>query len=251
MRQYLCNFFLLWVLFCCIGGELIAQTGLTKKEQLAFDKREKQLKKQFAQASLNWPAKQLYIRSFKQDGQLEIWVRNAMTEPFTLFKIYNVCALSGKLGPKRREGDLQVPEGFYYINEFNPNSDYHFSLGINYPNQSDLYYTDSKSPGGEIYIHGKCATVGCIPILNNPIEELYVLANIVRKQGQDFIPVHIFPVRFTNENSFKVLQSHTAQNNSYQDFVSQLKEVFDYFEQYKQLPIVGINEKGVYKVISR
>ncbi|MDO9156087.1 MAG: hypothetical protein Q7U17_04390, partial [Sediminibacterium sp.] len=142
-------------------------------------------------------------------------------------------------------------EGFYYINEFNPNSDYHFSLGINYPNHSDLSFPDSKSPGGEIYIHGKCATVGCIPILNNPIEELYVLANIVRKQGQDFIPVHIFPVRFTNENSFKVLQSHTAQNNSYQDFVSQLKEVFDYFEQYKQLPIVGINEKGVYKVISR
>lgn len=242
------------VLFVFLGSicvDLLAQTGLTKKEQLAFDKREKQLKKQFAQASLSWPAKQLYIRSFKQDGQLEIWVRNTMTEPFVLFKTYNVCALSGKLGPKRREGDLQVPEGFYYINEFNPNSDYHFSLGINYPNQSDLYFTDSKAPGGEIYIHGKCATVGCIPILNNPIEELYVLANIVRKQGQDFIPVHIFPVRFTNENSYKILQAHTTQNNIYQDFANQLKEVFDYFEQYKQLPIVGINEKGVYKVISR
>ncbi|MDP3394069.1 murein L,D-transpeptidase family protein [Sediminibacterium sp.] len=249
--QHFFKLFLFFLLFSGKKQNAFAQSGLTKKEQLAFDKREKQLKKQFAQASLNWPAKQLYIRSFKQDGQLEIWVRNAMTEPFTLFKTYNVCALSGKLGPKRKEGDLQVPEGFYYINEFNPNSDYHFSLGINYPNQSDLYFTDSKAPGGDIYIHGKCATVGCIPILNNPIEELYVLANIVRKQGQDFIPVHIFPVRFTNENSFKVLQTHTSQNNLYQAFANQLKEVFDYFEQYKQLPIVGINEKGVYKVIAR
>jgi murein L,D-transpeptidase YafK len=249
--QHFFKLFLFFLLFSGIKLDTFAQSGLTRKEQFAFDKREKQLKKQFAQALISWPAKQLYIRSFKQDGQLEIWVRNEMTEPFVLFKTYNVCALSGKLGPKRKEGDLQVPEGFYYINEFNPNSDYHFSLGINYPNQSDLYFTDSKAPGGEIYIHGKCTTVGCIPILNNPIEELYVLANIIRKQGQDFIPVHIFPVRFSNENSFKVLQSHTAQNSIYQDFVNQLKEVFNYFEQYKQLPIVGINEKGAYKVITR
>ena len=244
------KFFILLGILVGYGNNTTAQNGLTKKEKLAFDKREKQLKKQFEQAGLSWPAKQLYIRSFKQDGQLEIWARNAMSEPFSLFKIYNVCALSGKLGPKRREGDLQVPEGFYHINEFNPNSDYHFSLGINYPNQSDLFFADDK-PGGEIYIHGKCATVGCIPILNSPIEELYVLANIVRKQGQDYIPVHIFPVRFTNENSFKVLQSFTAVNQQYQDFTNQLKQVYDYFEQYKQLPIVGINQNGAYKLISR
>lgn len=237
------------VIFCSIQS--FAQGGLTKKEQIVFDKREKQLKKQFAQASLNWPAKQLYIRSFKQDGELEIWVRNTMTEPFTLFKTYQVCALSGKLGPKRREGDLQVPEGIYYINEFNPNSDYHFSLGLNYPNQSDLLFSDSKAPGGEIYIHGKCATVGCIPILNNPIEELYVLANIVRKQGQDYIPVHIFPVRFNNPNTFKILVAHTALSQQYEAFSTQLRQVFDYFEQYKQLPIVGINQNGEYKLISR
>lgn len=239
---------LLMILF---GFKAYAQTGLTKKEQMVYDKREKQLKKQFAQASLTWPAKQLYIRSFKQDGELEIWVRNTMTEPFTLFKTYQVCALSGKLGPKRREGDLQVPEGFYYINEFNPNSDYHFSLGLNYPNQSDLYFSDSKAPGGEIYIHGKCATVGCIPILNNPIEELYVLASIARNQGQDYIPVHIFPIRFTNPLTFKVLVSHTAQSQQYEAFSTSLRQVFDYFEQYKQLPIVGINQNGEYKLMSR
>jgi murein L,D-transpeptidase YafK len=249
MSLFCKSIFLPAILFV-LSSNILAQNGLTPKEQLAFAKREKQLKQQFERAALSWPAKQLYIRSFKQDGELEIWVRNEMSEPFRLFKIYNVCALSGKLGPKRKEGDLQVPEGFYHINEFNPNSDYHFSLGINYPNQSDLFFADAK-PGGEIYIHGKCATVGCIPILNNPIEELYVLANIVRKQGQDYIPVHIFPIRFTNEGSVKVLHSFTAVNQQYQDFTNQLKQVFDYFEQYKRLPIVGINQNGAYKLISR
>jgi murein L,D-transpeptidase YafK len=249
MSLFCKSIFLPAILFV-LSSNILAQNGLTPKEQLAFAKREKQLKQQFEQAALSWPAKQLYIRIFKQDGELEIWVRNEMSEPFRLFKIYNVCALSGKLGPNRKEGDLQVPEGFYHINEFNPNSDYHFSLGINYPNQSDLFFADAK-PGGEIYIHGKCATVGCIPILNNPIEELYVLANIVRKQGQDYIPVHIFPIRFTNEGSVKVLHSFTAVNQQYQDFTNQLKQVFDYFEQYKRLPIVGINQNGAYKLISR
>jgi murein L,D-transpeptidase YafK len=114
MNLFFKSFVLLGILVV-FGSNGIAQNGLTKKEQLAFDKREKHLKKQFEEAALSWPAKQLYIRSFKQDGQLEIWVRNAMSEPFSLFKIYNVCALSGKLGPKRREGDLQVPEGIYHL----------------------------------------------------------------------------------------------------------------------------------------
>lgn len=224
---------------------------LTKKEQIVLSRREKDLKQQFLDANLSWPAKQLYIRSFKQDGVLELWVKNSLNEPFVLFKTYNICALSGKLGPKRREGDKQVPEGIYYINEFNPNSDYHFSLGLNYPNQSDLFFADSKAPGGEIYIHGQCATVGCIPILNNPIEELYVLASIVKKQGQDFIPVHIFPIRFGNQHSAKAIQMLAGAIPEYQRFTNQLKDIYDYFEQYKQLPIVGITQEGAYKILSR
>lgn len=246
--------FLLLRIFCLnllLSQLVIAQTGLSKKEQQAFRKHEKQLKHQFAEAKLTWPAKQMYIRSFKQEGQLEIWLRHLPSEPFVLFKTYQVCALSGKLGPKRKEGDLQVPEGLYYINEFNPNSDYHFSLGINYPNQSDLFFADPQSPGSEIYIHGKCATVGCIPILNNPIEELYVLASTIHQQGQDYIPVHIFPINFSNEQSLKQLQSHTMFNPHYQALTEQLKQVFIFFEQYKQLPIVGIDQTGAYKLIAR
>lgn len=235
------------------GNVLFAQSfnALTRKEQIVFNKREKTLMQQFQEANLSWPAKQLFIRSFKQDGVLEIWVKNNLTEPFVLFKSYNICALSGKLGPKRREGDKQVPEGVYYINEFNPNSVYHFSLGLNYPNQSDLVFADKNAPGGEIYIHGQCATVGCIPILNSPIEELYVLASIVKKQGQDFIPVHIYPIRFSNNQSAKAIQMLVGTNPEYHHFTNQLKDIYDYFEQYKQLPIIGITEEGSYKILSR
>ena len=68
---------------------------------------------------------------------MEIGLKAMLKTAFTLFKTYKVCMQSGSIGPKRSEGDNQVPEGFYYINEFNPNSNYHLSLGLNYPNASD------------------------------------------------------------------------------------------------------------------
>ena len=83
------------------------------------------LQKQFRAKGLQWPAKYMYIRSFKYDAQLEVWVSNSRQEPYKLFKTYRVCALAGSLGPKRMQGDYQVPEGFYYINEFNPTSTYY------------------------------------------------------------------------------------------------------------------------------
>ena len=149
----------------------------------AMKDKEDSLKKQFAQAGFKWPAKQIYIRSFKYDSQLEVWIRNSNDEAFKLFKTYKVCAMAGAIGPKRMEGDYQVPEGFYYINEFNPNSNYHLSLGINYPNPSDKMLSDSLKPGGDIYIHGNCVTVGCIPLQDSQIEELYVLAANAKNQG--------------------------------------------------------------------
>src|SRR5689334_8034336 len=97
----------------------------------ALKRKEDTLQKQFKAKGLEWPAKNIYIRSFKYDSQLEVWVRNSAKEPYKLFKTYRVCALAGTLGPKRLQGDYQVPEGFYYINEFNPNSNYYLSLGIN------------------------------------------------------------------------------------------------------------------------
>jgi len=204
------------------------------------------LQKQFAAKKLEWPAKYIYVRSFKYDGQLEVWVKNERKEAFKLFKTYKVCALAGSLGPKRMEGDYQVPEGFYYINELNPRSNYHLSLGLNYPNASDKILSDSARPGGNIYIHGSCVTVGCIPIKDDQIEELYILAAHAKDAGQDFIPVHIFPIRYNTKKSVDYLAQLTKTDASLKRFADKLESVYDHFELTKQLPVIMTNTSGDY-----
>lgn len=212
----------------------------------ALTRREDSLQKQFKKKGLQWPAKYMYIRSFKYDGQLEVWVKNERKDAFTLFKTYKVCALAGSLGPKRMQGDYQVPEGFYYINELNPRSNYHLSLGINYPNQSDRILSDSLQPGGDIYIHGSCVTVGCIPIKDDQIEEVYILAAHAKNSGQDFIPVHIFPIRYSNKKSVDYL-AQLAKTDSYlKTFAERLEAAYDHFEATQQLPLVMTNTSGDY-----
>jgi len=213
----------------------------------SFKRKEDTLQKQFEAKNLQWPAKYIYIRSFKYDSQLEVWVKDEIKDPFKLFKTYKVCALAGTLGPKRLEGDYQVPEGFYYINEFNPRSEYYLSLGLNYPNLSDRILSDSFRPGGAIYIHGSCVTVGCIPIIDK-IDELYILAAHAKSQGQDYIPVHIFPIRFNVARSIKYLGNLTKDDGELKKFATRLEDAFDYFEKYKQLPVILVNEKGEYTI---
>jgi murein L,D-transpeptidase YafK len=106
--------------------------------------------------------------------------------------------------------------------------------------------SDSTKPGNDIYIHGSCVTVGCIPIRDTQIEELYLLASYAHDQGQDFIPVHIFPIRYNVEKSREFLVKSTKDDPEYQKFSGRLKEVFDYFEQNKKIPLITINKKGEY-----
>ncbi|MEP7109799.1 MAG: L,D-transpeptidase family protein [Ferruginibacter sp.] len=211
-----------------------------------FNKVEDSLKKQFEEKKLQWPPQQLYLRSFKYDRQLEIWVKEDVKTAFKLFKTYKVCMQSGTMGPKRMEGDYQVPEGFYYINEFNPNSNYHLALGLNYPNASDKLLSDSLRPGNSIYIHGSCVSTGCIPITDFPIEELFVMALQVKELGQDFIPVHVFPIKYNVKKSLEYLAQATKENQSLQAFAVTLKGAFDYFEAKKLLPVILVNKKGQY-----
>jgi len=212
----------------------------------ALKRKEDTLKRQFEAKNLKWPAKYIYIRSFKYDSKLEVWVKDEIKEPFKLFNTYKVCALAGTLGPKRMEGDYQVPEGFYYINEFNPKSSYHLSLGLNYPNVSDRILSDIYRPGGQIYIHGSCVTVGCIPLTDGPIEDVYILAAHAKNQGQDFIPVHIFSIKFNVPRSVSYLENFIKDDAQLKLFTSKLEDAFNYFEKYHQLPVVLVDEKGEY-----
>ncbi|MBU3714732.1 MAG: hypothetical protein FGM46_07260 [Ferruginibacter sp.] len=209
---------------------------------------EDSLKKQFQEKKLVWPPSAIYIRSFKYDRQLEVWAMDSTSTGYKLFKTYKVCMQSGTTGPKRMEGDFQVPEGFYHINDFNPNSSYHLSLGINYPNSSDLILSDSLRPGSAIYIHGSCVSVGCIAINDDQIEELFVLASNARIQGQEFIPVHVFPVRYTNKKSLDYLMNAIKNSKYLQVFNQNIHQVFEYFESKKRLPIILVNKKGEYVI---
>ncbi len=248
--------FFRFILFCGFGlfgtQVLSAQTSYINygrssgKMPEIFSRIEDSLKKQFEEKKLQWPPQELYLRSFKFDRQLEVWVKDEDKSAFKLFKTYKVCMQSGTMGPKRMEGDYQVPEGFYYINEFNPNSNYHLALGLNYPNASDKLLSDSLRPGNSIYIHGSCVSTGCIAISDFPIEELYVMAAQAREMGQDFIPVHVFPVKYNVKKSLDYLAQATKENQSLQAFAVSLKGAFDYFEAKKQLPVIMINKKGQY-----
>ncbi len=212
----------------------------------ALKRKEDTLQRQFKTKGLDWPARHIYVRSFKYDSQLEVWVKNDRKEQYKLFKTYRVCALAGSLGPKRMQGDYQVPEGFYYINEFNARSNYYLSLGLNYPNASDKILSDLAQPGGDIYIHGSCVTVGCIPITDQQIDELYILAAHAKNAGQDFIPVHIFPIRYNNKKSVDYLAQLTKTDAGLKIFSERLESVYDHFEITRQLPVIMTNNKGDY-----
>lgn len=150
----------------------------------SYSEKEQTVKGYFTSKKLEYEGFQLFLRAFKKEQQLEVWVREAEDDQFTLLHTYPFCATSGKVGPKRKEGDLQIPEGIYQINHFNPQSNFYLSLGINYPNASDKILSDKHQPGGSIYIHGNCVTIGCIPITDDKIKELYILAVEARNNGQ-------------------------------------------------------------------
>ncbi|MGN6296339.1 MAG: L,D-transpeptidase family protein [Ginsengibacter sp.] len=246
-------FFLLLIL--SIGkSPVIAQNSYAPKWNVSYKfpgglaARADSLQKEFTAKGLEWPVKYMFIRSFKYDGQLEVWVKSHEKDKYKLFKTYKVCLLSGAMGPKRMQGDFQVPEGFYYITEFNPRSAYHLALGLNYPNASDKILSDSLRPGNGIYIHGSCVSVGCIPVTDSDIEEIYLIASSAKASGQDFIPVHIFPVRYNRKKSFEYFDNYTKNKHSLERFELQLKEAYDKFEATKEVPIVMIDRKGDYVI---
>ncbi len=181
---------------------------------------------------------------FKKERLMQVWAKNK-DQKFVLLKEYPFCASSGVLGPKRKEGDLQIPEGFYYLSKFNAVSSYHLALKVSYPNQSDKVLSDKKSPGSEIYIHGDCCTIGCIPLTDDKIEEVYVLAVEATTNGQQKIPIYIFPAKL-DETGFAALQKEYAGNIPLLNFWSNLKTGYDYFMLYKKTPNITVDKAGVY-----
>ena len=108
----------------------------------------------FESKGIEYPSNNIFIRIFKSEALLEIWSFDSSLNKYKIINTYDICALSGKLGPKRKRGDLQIPEGFYYISHFNPVSNFYLSLKVNYPNKSDRILGYRQDLGGDIFIHG-------------------------------------------------------------------------------------------------
>jgi len=195
----------------------------------------------FKKKGVEYPPAEIFVRVFKLDRTVELWARSTNKDAFRLIKTYEICSLSGHAGPKRRIGDLQVPEGFYYIDTFNPVSSFHLSLGINYPNQSDRILGVAGHLGKDIFIHGSCVTIGCIPITDDCIKELYVIAVEAKANGQSLIPVHIFPTRLDD----KKYQSLTAgvKDSKLLAFWENVRQGYVSFEKGNQLPRVSVDAK--------
>jgi hypothetical protein len=124
-----------------------------------------------------WTPKRLAILAFKEEKRLEVWVANN-AGPYRRLATYPILAASGGPGPKLREGDLQVPEGFYRLTDLNPNSSFHLSIRINYPNAEDIRHAvvPRDQMGGDIFLHGRSVSIGCLAIGDPAIEKVFCLA---------------------------------------------------------------------------
>ena len=207
-----------------------------------------QVKKVFRERGIAYPAAEIFIRAFKREHTLELWVRPVDQEAFVLLKTYEICAVTERPGPKRARNDLQTPEGFYHINNFNPQSGFHLSLGVNYPNEADVILNskDPRPDGGDIYIHGGCKTAGCLALTDEAIKEVYVIAMEARDNGQTRIPVHIFPAHMTDEGVNQLARVFGKEDPSLVRFWTNLKVGYDYFENSRKLPMVSVNKRGRY-----
>lgn len=223
-----------------------------KEEQLkngrvknAYQEKEAEMRSLIQSNQLDLASLEIFIRAFKKEKKLEIWGRDSLHPQFVLLKTYRICRTSGDMGPKRIQGDGQIPEGFYHIDRFNPWSNFYLSLGLNYPNESDLILSDKKKPGGDIFIHGSCVTIGCMPMTDDLIKEIYILAVEARNSGQEIIPVHIFPTKMKGDAYQELLESH-KDDEDLKAFWSNLEEGYLYFEMNKKIPSFILNENGSY-----
>jgi len=185
------------------------------------------------------------IVAYKAEAILEIYAKAPDAARYQKLDSYRICASSGKLGPKREAGDKQVPEGFYQMDRFNPASHYHLSLGINYPNAADKLKTRAADPGGDIFIHGNCVTIGCLPMTDKVIEEIYLVAVYARDSGQKGIPVYIFPFRMTEENMKKYGKAYRHEPDM-RSFWRNLKQGHDQFIENGKALEIRVLENGDY-----
>jgi murein L,D-transpeptidase YafK len=180
----------------------------------------------------------VFIRIFKEERELELWVRDRESGKFKHFRTWPVVAMSGKLGPKLAEGDRQAPEGFYFVTRrlMNPKSRFHLAFNIGYPNDYDRAHGRT---GSAIMVHGNRVSIGCFAMTDAKIEEIYTLCDAALNAGQPFFRVHVFPFRMTRERMAE------TDGEPWREFWLNLKEGYDWFQTHHLPPDVGVKD-GLY-----
>ena len=178
------------------------------------------------------PDAPVLIRTYKKEAELEIWKMKSDGR-YAMLKTYPMCRWSGQLGPKTHEGDRQVPEGFYTIapGQMNPNSNYYLSFNVGYPNAYDRAFGRT---GGNIMVHGVCASAGCFSMTDAQIADIYAIAREAFHGGQREIQMQAYPFHMTAEN----LAEYRLDPNI--GFWKQLKNGSDHFEVTKTEPSVVV-----------
>ena len=177
----------------------------------------------------------ILIRIFKEEATLEVWKLQKSTSRYAFLKEYEICAWSGVLGPKVREGDRQAPEGLYTIRpaQMKPDSSYYLAFNMGYPNEFDR---SLGRTGSELMVHGACSSRGCYSMTDENIQEIYTLGRLAFQGGQREFQVQAFPFRMTPENMAR------HRNDANMPFWLMLKEGYDHFDAIGQPPKVDVCE---------
>lgn len=180
-------------------------------------------------------ASPIMIRVFKEENVAEVWKQTDKGD-YALLAEYEICAWSGKLGPKFKEGDKQAPEGFYTIKpwQMNPQSDYYLSFNLGYPNAYDQSH---KRTGAHLMMHGACSSAGCYSMTDERIAEIYALAREAFSAGQSEFQVQAYPFRMTAENMAR------HKDSPHFGFWKMIKEGYDHFEITRRPPKVDVCDK--------
>jgi murein L,D-transpeptidase YafK len=173
-----------------------------------------------------------FVRVFKREAVVEMWLQGA-NDRYVLFKRYPICAYSGALGPKKRHGDQQAPEGFYHVTrgQLHPTSQFHLAFNLGYPNAYDSAHGYT---GNFLMIHGRCVSTGCYAMGDAAIEEIYTLIDAALSGGQHAVDVHAFPF------PLDAAQLDAQRAAAAFDFWSELKPGYDVFERSRMPPRIDV-----------
>ena len=179
------------------------------------------------------PGAPVFLRIFKLESELEIWMQK--DGRYRKFATYPICLWSGRVGPKLREGDRQAPEGFYAVTkeELNPNSRWHRSFSLGFPNAFDRALGRT---GSFIMVHGGCQSVGCFAMTNDVVDEIWRLVTAALDQGQPAFNVQVFPFRMSEKNL------GGGKGDPWSPCWADVKKGYDAFERTHLPPMVSVCE---------